>query len=50
MWQNTLKFTLTNKKFKSMVNMEKNNWFELSVDDTINSILEFIYSLELVEV
>ena len=33
-----------------MVNMAKNNWFELSVDDTINSILEFIYSLELVEV
>lgn len=47
--QNNLKFTLSNKKFKSMVNMAKNNWLELSVDDTINSILDFISSLELVE-
>lgn len=48
--QNNLKFTLSNKRFKSMVNMAKNNWLELSTDDTINSILDFIYSLELVEV
>lgn len=47
--QNSLKFTLSNKKFKSMVNMAKNNWLELSIDDTINSILDFISSLELVE-
>lgn len=48
--QNSLKFTLSNKRFKSMVNMAKNNWLELSIDDTINSILDFISSLELVEV
>ena len=33
-----------------MVNMAKNNWLELSIDDAINSILDFISSLELVEV
>lgn len=48
--QNSLKFTLSNKRFKSMVNTAKNNWLELSIDDTINSILDFISSLELVEV
>lgn len=48
--RNSLKFTLSNKRFKSMVNMAKNNWLELSIDDTINSILDFISSLELVEV
>ena len=47
--QNSLKFTLSNKRFKSMVNTAKNNWLELSIDDTINSILDFISSLELVE-
>ena len=47
---NSLKYTLSNKKFKSMVNMAKNNWLELSIDDTVNSILDFISSLELVEV
>ena len=48
--QNNLKYTLSNKRFKTMVNMAKNNWLELSIDDTVNSILEFISSLELVEV
>ena len=48
--QNNLKYTLSNKRFKSMVNMAKNNWLELSIDDTVNSILDFISSLELVEV
>ena len=47
---NSLKYTLSNKKFKSMVNMAKNNWLELSIDNTVNSILDFISSLELVEV
>ena len=32
-----------------MVNMAKNNWLELSIDDTINSILDFISSLNLDE-
>ena len=48
--QNSLNFTLSNKRFKSMVNMAKNNWLELSIDDTIKSILNFISSLELVDV
>ena len=48
--QNNLKYTLSNKRFKSMVNMAKNNWLGLSIDDTVNSILDFISSLELVEV
>ena len=47
---NNLKNTLSNEKFKSMVNNAKNNWLEVSIDDTINSILDFISSLELVEV
>ncbi len=46
--QNSLSSTLSNKKFKAMINMAKNNWLELSVEDTINSILDFISSLELV--
>ena len=33
-----------------MINTAKNNWLELPVEDTIDSILNFIYSLELVEV
>ena len=48
--QNNLKYILSNKRFKSMVNMAKNNWLELSIDGTVNSILDFISSLELVEV
>ena len=47
--KNNLEYTLTNKRFKSMVNMAKNNWLELSIDDTINSILDFISSLNLDE-
>lgn len=46
--QKNLKYTLSNNRFKSMVNMAKNNWLELPIDDTINSILDFISSLELV--
>lgn len=48
--QKNLKYTLSNNRFKSMVNMAKNNWLELPIDDTINSILDFISSLELVVV
>ena len=33
-----------------MKKKKKNNWLELSIDDTVNSILDFISSLELVEV
>lgn len=46
----SLEKILFNKKFKAMINMAKNNWLELSTDNTINSILEFISSLELIEV
>ncbi len=48
--KNSLNLTLSNKKFKSMVNTAKNNWLELSIDDAINSIILFISSLEFVGV
>lgn len=47
--QNSLKNILLNKKFKSMINMAKNNWLSLSIDDTVNSILSFVSLLELVK-
>ena len=45
-----LELILSNESFKAMINLAKNNWLELSIDDAINSILHFISSLELVEV
>lgn len=48
--KNSLKLTLSNKKFKIMINMAKNNWLETSIEETIISILEFISSLDLIEV
>ena len=46
----SLVLTLSNNRFKSMINIAKNNWLELSIEDVITSILEFISSLELVGV
>lgn len=48
--KNSLNLTLSNKKFKSMVNTARNNWLELSIDDAVNSIILFISSLEFVGV
>lgn len=48
--KNSLENTLSNNRFKSMINMAKNNWLELPIDDVINNILEFLRSLELIEV
>lgn len=48
--KNNLTIILSNRRFKSMINMAKNNWLELSVDDTVNSILNFISSLEQIEI
>jgi len=48
--KNSLEFILSNNRFRSMINMARNNWLELSIEDTIISILEFISSLELVEI
>lgn len=48
--KNSLEAILYNNKFKSMVNMARNNWLEISIEKAITSILEFISSLELVEV
>lgn len=48
--KNSLNNTLSNSTFKSMLNMARNNWTELSVDDVISSIMEFLSSLELIEV
>ncbi len=45
----SLKFTLNNRKFRSMINMAKNNWLEIPAEDVIEFILKFISSLELVE-
>ena len=45
-----LEFTLSNSRFKSMNSMARNNWIGVSTQEVIISILEFISSLELVEV
>ena len=46
----SLEDIFSNKKFKTFINMAKNNWLELSIEDTISSILKFIATIELVEV
>ena len=46
----SLEDTLSNNRFKSMLNMAKNNWTQLPVESVINSIIVFLSSLELVEV
>lgn len=48
--RNSLESILYNNKFKSMISMARNNWLEISIDEAITSILEFVSSLELVEV
>lgn len=48
--EKTLQLILNNNQFKAMLNIARNNWLELEVDEVIESILEFIKSLELVEV
>lgn len=48
--KNSLDNILSNNRFKSMLNMAKNNWTELPVENVITSIIEFLTSLELVEV
>lgn len=48
--KNSLNNILSNNKFKSMLNMAKNNWTELPVENVITIIIEFLTSLELVEV
>ena len=41
---------LSNKRFKSMLNMAKNNWTEMPVETVISYIIEFLNSLELVKI
>lgn len=41
---------LSNKRFKRMINMARNNWLELPIDTVINNIIDFLSSLELIEV
>lgn len=48
--KNSLNNILSNNKFKSMLNMAKNNWTELPVENVITIIMGFLTSLELVEV
>ena len=48
--KNSLSNILSNSRFKSMLNMAKNNWTELPVENVITIIIEFLTSLELVEV
>lgn len=48
--RNSLESILYDNKFKSMISMARNNWLEISIDEAITSILEFVSSLELVEV
>lgn len=44
--KNSLELILSNNNFKIKINMARNNWIELPVDDAIISILEFISSFE----
>lgn len=48
--EKNLKDILNNKKFKKMLNNAKNNWLELPIDDVVNNIIEFLSTLETVEV
>ena len=48
--KNSLEFIFNDKRFKSMINMAKNNWLEIPIEEVVISILKFISSLELVEV
>lgn len=48
--KNSLYNILSNNRFKSMLNMAKNNWTELPVEDVIIFIMSFLSSLELIEV
>ena len=41
---------LSNNRFKRRINMARNNWLEMPVDDVINSIIDYLSSLELIEV
>ena len=48
--KNSLEFIFNDKRFKSMINMAKNNWLEIPIEEVVTYILRFISSLELVEV
>lgn len=48
--KNSLSNILSNSRFKLMLNMAKNNWTELPVENVITIIMGFLTSLELVEV
>ena len=39
-----------NRKYKSMLSQANNNWLDLPVETVINNILEFLSSLEVVNV
>ena len=41
---------LSNNRFKRRINMAGNNWLEMPVDDVINNIIDYLSSLELIEV
>ena len=45
----SIKDTLSNNRFKSMLNMAKNNWTQLPTEKVIISIMTFLSSLETVE-
>ena len=46
----SLKDTLSNNRFKSMLNMAKNNWTQFPTEEVITSIMMFLSSLETVGV
>ena len=48
--KNNLEFIFNDKRFKTMINMAKNNWLEIPIEEVVTSILRFISALELVEV
>lgn len=45
-----LESILKNERFRSMINLSKNNWIEISIDEVITSIIHFLSTLELVEI
>ena len=47
---NTITSILNNSRYKKMLNIADNNWLEISIDKTIESILSYFNSLKEIEV
>ena len=48
--EKSLKDIFENRRFRSMLDNAKNNWIELPIEEVIGNIIEFLSTLEMVEV